>query len=684
MNSEQHWRADVQGLRGLAVLLVLLFHADLPVPGGFTGVDVFFVVSGYVVTQMIMREYRSAGRVDLRRFFSRRFRRLAPAVGALIAVVLLVTVATGSPFETDARTGLTALGALTLSANFVIAAQSGDYFDAAAELNPLLHLWSLAVEEQFYLVFPLLFITATLGRRRPPRGLAIGVVFTILGAASLKLAFGLEAPTIFSPIAGGAPEAFYLLPARAWEFLVGAILALTPRAGVPAWLLLRKFLASAGVVGLIVGAVVLDPGVVQFPGPWTLLPVLATAAVLSGSGVGPGRALASRPMVVLGNISYSLYLWHWPMVVLAKRVWPDLPAVAVLATVVAVLPAIFSYRYLEAPFRRGLSDDQRRSATNHAAVLVGFVIPLLLSGAFLSGVSRAWGVPVLQEAKEAFERRHIAYSSGCASTMPLAERDLAACWWGQADGARPIVLVGDSNAEHFSGAVIEAAVRLERPALVLIQRGCPFTGAEVARSLNALEVADGGCRRFVAEALDVLSSLEPADIVIAFSDQYWLEAGWSTSLPSTAPATDFVSRLAHLERGLAVTLDAIADMGHRMVYVEAVPHLHYSGGLSAEGFETEAWSIEACSSAALVGGRCQHGVLLSAVTEVQGSAWRTAQRVTESRTETVQYLSVRELLCDSSACRARDETGWLYRDSTHLTVDGASRTTEAFVGALDR
>jgi peptidoglycan/LPS O-acetylase OafA/YrhL len=684
LSTGQHWRSDVQGLRGLAVLMVLLFHADLPVPGGFTGVDVFFVVSGFVVTQMIVREYRSTGRVDLRAFFIRRFQRLAPAVGALLAVVLLVTVAIGSPLETDTRTGLTALGALTLSANFVIAAQSGDYFDAASDLNPLLHLWSLAVEEQFYLLFPLVFIAATLGRRRPPPRRVLGLLLATLGAVSLKLAFGTETATFFSPVAGGAPVAFYLLPARAWEFLVGALLALTARSGVPARLEVRRLLASVGVVGLIIGSVIVDPDVVQFPGPWTLLPVLATAAVLSGSGAGLGRPLRSRPMVWLGDISYSLYLWHWPMVVFAKRVWPELPAIAVLATVVALIPAALSHRVLEEPFRRRSSDGSLRSIPSRAAVVVGVVIPLLLSTAFLSGVSRGWGVPALQEAKEAFETRHIAYTSGCASTVPPSERDLTACWWDRVDGARSVVLIGDSNAEHFSGAVVEAAAQLDRPVFILIQRGCPFTGAEVARSLSALELAENGCRRFVSEALDILSGLEPSDVIVAFSDQYWLEAGWFTSMQDSQPAADFVSRLAHFERGLASTLDVLNDQGHRTVYVEAVPHLHYSGRLVAEGFETRSWSIEACSATSLVGGRCQRDVPMSIVEDVQGSAWRAAQRVVASRTETVQYLSVRDRFCDPSACRAGDESGWLYRDSTHLTVEGAGRTVEAFVRELER
>jgi hypothetical protein len=454
--------------------------------------------------------------------------------------------------------------------------------------------------------------------------------------------------------------------------------------GVPAKPLVRGFLATAGIAALIAGSLAIDPSVVQFPGPWTLLPVLATAAILSGSGAGLGMALQTRPMVWLGNISYSLYLWHWPMVVIAKREWPGLPAVAVLATTVAIVPAVVSYRLLEEPFRRRPPGSPSYPVSTRLAAVIGVAVPLLLSAVFLGGVSRAWGVPTLQEAKSSFETRHVAYTSGCATTVPPTERDLTRCWWGTRGESRPVVLVGDSNAEHFSGAVIDASARLDRPALILIQRGCPFTGAEVARSMSALEQSANGCRRFVAEILDILSGLEPSDVIIAFSDQYWLEEGWLTSTPELKPAVDYVSRLAHLERGLAGVLDGLADQGHHTIFVETVPHLHYTGRLSDSGFETEAWSIESCSTAALFVGRCERSVSLARAEEIQGAAWRTARRVIELRPTAVQYLSLREQLCPGFACVAKDESGWLYRDSTHLTVDAAARTARTFEAALNR
>ena len=163
-------RLDIQGMRAVALLMILAFHARLPVPGGFAGVDVFFVISGFVITAMLMREHGRSGRIDLRRFYLRRFRRLTPALALTVSVVLVLAVLLESPFGAQQITAATAVGAMLLVANVVIAGTTGDYFSPAAESNPLLNVWSLSVEEQFYLVFPAVLILGwLLARRRGAR-----------------------------------------------------------------------------------------------------------------------------------------------------------------------------------------------------------------------------------------------------------------------------------------------------------------------------------------------------------------------------------------------------------------------------------------------------------------------------------------------------------------------------------
>lgn len=191
VSSSSSRRLDVQGLRAIAVLMVIAFHAKLPLPGGFVGVDVFFVISGFVITSMLLREHARSGRIDLKRFYIRRFKRLTPALAVMVVITLVASTLLSSPLGPQQNTALTGLGAIALIANLVIAQTSGGYFDAPAATNALLHTWSLSVEEQFYLVFPvLLIVSLRFARRRPwaPAGVVavVGLVSFVAAVAGSR------------------------------------------------------------------------------------------------------------------------------------------------------------------------------------------------------------------------------------------------------------------------------------------------------------------------------------------------------------------------------------------------------------------------------------------------------------------------------------------------------------------
>lgn len=211
-------RLDIQGLRAIAVLMVVAFHVGLPVPGGFLGVDVFFVISGFVITAMLMREWDSTGRIRLGRFYVRRFKRLTPALAVTVGVVMAASALLFSPLGgAQVTAAQTAMGAMLLAANVVIARTTGDYFDARAETNPLLNMWSLSVEEQFYLVFPALLLFCWLLGRRSRRSDLAPLVVGAVGAVSFALALagstGLEVSLMPDSLVG-----FYGPATRVWEF----------------------------------------------------------------------------------------------------------------------------------------------------------------------------------------------------------------------------------------------------------------------------------------------------------------------------------------------------------------------------------------------------------------------------------------------------------------------------------
>lgn len=410
-------RGDIQWLRGLSVLAVLFYHADKNfLPGGYLGVDVFFVLSGFLITRNIFPEIER-GTFSYPSFIARRFRRLLPACYAMLAF----TAVLGSMLLT--RADLFELlkqmaGTLSFSANVVLWQQSG-YFDTSSALKPLLHTWSLSLEEQYYLVLPPLLY---LGVRRRPIALLVvlflGSLLACLGFLQLK------------------PSAtFFLLPFRAWELLAGSICAvLTLRHRTPSVPAALKFLALAVLI-----ATLAFPPASPHPGLAALIVVSATSLLMVGA-IDFGGSLPARTMYFLGDISYSLYLFHWPLFAVANHVFAEklpLPASILLMLVALVLSAL-SFRFVEQPFRTARAPQRR------VFLLAGAAGALLLLATSASFVLRA---PPMGSA---FVERSPNYGLGraCAADKEFVPRPEC-----QSSAAPSVLLWGDSYAMHLAQAL---------------------------------------------------------------------------------------------------------------------------------------------------------------------------------------------------------------------------------------
>lgn len=322
-------RSDIQGLRGLAVLAVVVFHAAPGVlGGGFAGVDIFFVISGYLITRILLRDM-DAGEFSLADFYRRRVRRLFPALYVMLAAVLALGLLILPP-KLLSELVYTQFFTTLFASNFAFAHLSG-YFDSEAGLKPLLHTWSLGVEEQYYLLFPLLLMALR-------RFLRPWLWWILVGLAGLSLVAGLAA----------SPEAaFYLPTTRAFELLIGALCVhLEPRLGLSDKL--RRQVSLAGLF-LVVTALIWLKGSLAFPAPWALWPCLGAACLLVAPGGFGGRLLSAPPLIAVGDLSYSLYLWHWPLLVMGRLVFGDIWWVALGAVVTAGGLSWLSWRYVETP-----------------------------------------------------------------------------------------------------------------------------------------------------------------------------------------------------------------------------------------------------------------------------------------------------------------------------------------------
>ncbi|WP_026198470.1 acyltransferase family protein [Wenxinia marina] len=356
------YRPDVDGLRAVAVLAVVLYHAGLlGWSGGFIGVDVFFVISGYLITGIIYRE-SIQNRFSFIDFYDRRLRRIMPALLCVVLFVLAGASLLFLPREMRVLPGQV-IGAVTFVANIVLWRQSG-YFAPAADELPLLHIWSLGVEEQFYIFAPVLIIGIL---RWAPRLLIPFVVIATILSFALSVVFSSRMPD----------ASFYLLPTRAWELAAGSLvsLAVLPR---PSNRVVRELATVAGLA-LIVGGVVFIGPEMAFPGAIAAVPVIGSVLViLCGDGTKAGAALAWRPVRGLGLISYSLYLWHWPLIVFADYGgWLEGRLSAVLVVLISIVIAWLSWRFVERPFRD--RTRVRRSGVFYGSA-AGVLVAVTLAG----------------------------------------------------------------------------------------------------------------------------------------------------------------------------------------------------------------------------------------------------------------------------------------------------------------
>ncbi len=371
---KEHFRPDIEGLRAVAVIAVLLFHVGLPAAaGGFIGVDVFYVISGFLITGLLLREGQATGKVDLLAFYARRMRRLLPAALVVIVVTLAASALVLSPLRLPEVAGDAAASALYV-ANFRFAIEATDYLSLVAP-SPLLHYWSLGVEEQFYLAWPLILLVTA--RLLSPRLLGPALLLLAIGSFGLSLYWTETSPAwaFFSPVT------------RAWQLAAGALLA------VGFLRLPRRLPRASASLAVAVGLVLIVAGVLAvsdetaYPGAWAVLPVVGAVLVILGGSAGPtlpGRLLDNPPARYLGRISYSLYLWHWPILILVPiAVGNDDMTFRLALAGVAILVAAISTELIERPFRRAAFLAARSRGTVQLGLAASFAVGI--GALFLGG-----------------------------------------------------------------------------------------------------------------------------------------------------------------------------------------------------------------------------------------------------------------------------------------------------------
>ena len=491
---------EIQGLRALAATLVLIFHAKF-VSGGFIGVDIFYVISGFLITGLLLKEFNAKGKISLKAFYLRRSKRLLPAsflvlfVTALFAWLVLPPISRGS-------IGRDLIATTFYISNYLFAWWQNDYQNLNATPSPFIHYWSLAVEEQFYVFWPLFIIG--LAKLKSARKFLIG--FSAVTIVTFALGVWL---TIVAPI-----WAFYSLPTRAWELSIGALIAL-----LPALRRQNSFLAILGISALIGSALSFNDST-PFPGVYALLPVLGTAALLSSIGAWPQplKWLATNRVAVwLGKISYPLYLWHWPVLVLPialfareLKLWERI--VALLITVVL---AELTTRFVEEPLRLKKLAPRSVILSTAIAMVCALIVGL--------GIAQSTTSSILVNGKQvtlaSIELRPTPYEDGCH--LNYHESISPICEFGKIDSKNIVVLYGDSHAVQWFPALEKLAVEKGFKLITLTKSACPSIDV-VRESVGAFKMSN--CATWRENAIARIAKAKP-DLIILSSFEHFVPQG---------------------------------------------------------------------------------------------------------------------------------------------------------------
>ena len=649
------YRADLDGIRAIAVLAVLFYHADIKTfSGGYVGVDIFFVISGYLITTIILKEIDGSD-FSIAKFYERRIRRIFPALFTVLVATILASwwLYSANAFKDFSQS----LIATTLfGSNILFWTQSG-YFEGPSVLKPLLHTWSLAVEEQFYIFFPLLLMV--LARYARPK-----LKFILLGIALAS--FALDIYTLNSDTS----SAFYLAHLRIWELLIGSLLAtelVTTK--------INSFIANAiGLIGLALVAVPIFfyTNDTTFPGLAAALPTIG-AAFLIYSGTENktlvAKILSLGPVVFIGQISYSLYLWHWPIIVFARyyaiiQLTPwEMAAVLVAIFIVSIL----SWKFIEKPFREKALLKQRRSVFMFGAIVMGVALALgsvtYLNNGFPSRFSK-------QANLNPNANPQVAKWKSCDATVQRLSSPSNLCTVGSTTNAKTpsFLLWGDSHARAVAPAIQISAARVGSTGLVAYTNGCPpLLGIDRQGQPPTCSDLTTATINYIGEHPNLHTIILASRWAIsANGTRFKTEDGPSVILVNMIPGSSSANTNATLfELGLDRTVSRLLQMGRKVVIVTQIPEVGYN--------------VPSALYMAARSGRDLNTIIAPSLSDYINRNKIDATVIKLfAQNANVQIVEPWKKLCNQKYCAVVSQGQSLYLDDDHLSILGARYISSIF------
>ncbi len=632
---KEHYRNDVQSLRALAIAIVVASHAKITgLQGGFVGVDVFFVLSGYLISRLILTELEETKKFRIGYFYANRLKRLLPALLLMLLSTSGVAYLVASPWH-QIRDAVTAQTASLWLSNFYFASRTIDYFSSGLDTYLYLHTWSLAVEEQFYLIWPwlILFLLAAWrwqGNEFKHRRLVIGLSLVFGSSLGLNVY-----QAQFSPEAG-----FYLMPGRAWEFTLGAFAYLARQAcesGKAAWfdtLRGRSILNSTGIVMILIATTAYSD-TLRYPGLWALLPCAGTALILLDA---PERHpyswfsriwLQQRSILFLGNISYSLYLWHWPILKLGIETFGDNSTIRLGSVCLALFVAALSYKWVENPLHRLLVPQPVKI---WLPAIAGMTAGYFCFGIWQTAAADLTQTPEQRRIQSARLDIPDIYFNECDTWFHSSK--LSVCTYGKEDAENTVILFGDSVGAQWFSAINREYVEARGWKLdVLTKSSCPVE--KVSFFYERIKSTYTVCDEWRERAIEYIQKIRP-ELVIMGSSKY----GFTPE---------------QLSNGIRATLDKISAHSGAIVIIAPTPQLGFNG--------------PACLS-----NQANRPAWLPTRNPCAGpfdSAGQTKLKA-DLKTGASQFANARvvdfdDVICPGGICRAMVGESIVFRDGLHLS-----------------
>ena len=648
--TRRNYRSDMEGLRGLLIVLVVLFHAGVRwTAGGFVGVDVFFVISGFFITGVLLHEHEDNGRIDLTRFYGQRALRLAPAFLVVLLVTLAAVMWLYAPID-RAPIMASARSIAFYSGNAEFARNTVDYF--AAGQNPLLHTWSLAVEEQFYLVWPLLIVVlmfAVRARtgdayfrsdRTERRWLVSGIA--LAGLVSLFASLSLTAT---SP-----PQAFFSLWTRIWEFALGGVVCLLLDDDIAMGTGAGTALQFGGLVAIGFGVVTFDR-ITPYPGLAALVPALGGVALIVGGARAPGgaitRVLSARSLQWLGRMSYAWYLWHWPLVGIASVLDPRIGVPGKLAwSAAALVLAWITYHAIERPAR-----DGRLRIARHwvplASLAASGVVALLAHGGM--GMAERQASSAEQSVFAAARADHMSHD--CWGTT--VNEPKGACEFGDTGSSTTIALLGDSHAEHWLGGLDRAGRANGWKIAAMVKAGCPVADIPTLMHYRFKRYYTE-CTQYRAAMLQRIIAMRPSAIILSSWDHY---------IPADGADADWEVTPSRWRDGLRKTYERLAETGIPVVVIRGTPRTWFD--------------VPACLSR-----RAAHLPMATDCTYGRSQSLSPVALRAQNdaaRGLPIRFVDINDAICSAAMCAPVRNGVVVFTDDNHLTAS-FSRSVAPLLG----